>query len=284
MARQPWLTAAVHRWPRRRSFDAVRTGGTAVTGNCSRSTCQADVPFADRLADRVAKQTENGPFSCIEHTQFRRGRGHLPWLMRIAPPDVLARNQRNAYCARKRWCLRPGFFGDDWQIIAGVNGSRFVCSRRPSYRCRACDLPRIRRIRWPRVDRRDAVKLDHDILNSAAAFLAEPLPPAGTPQSGTCAVFVTDPAISSLIQIALSRTIWVVAVVDDERYPASFEYRGNDLGSPSSDAKLRRKNELRYLLRRSVCTSNCDRLLEKCFAINRCLRIGGFLTPGYWNG
>lgn len=187
------------------------------------------VPFAHRLVDELQNDGERAVF-VHEHRQIPVGAVAIYLgCMRIAPPDVLARNQRNVIVHESDLPKGRGFSPMTWQIIAGVN-------RIPVCLLEAAELadagPVIYRefIEFAGHELIDEMrqKLGHKTLELCRRFLAEPLPPAGTPQSGNATVYGRrHPADSRLDpDRPIAEQFELLRVVDNERYPAWFEYRG----------------------------------------------------------
>ena len=150
--------------------------------------------------------------------------------LKIVPSDVLARNHRNIVVHASALPHGRGFSPVVWQVLEGKN-------RIPVSMIDAA----------PEVDSGDIIMQDalelegHElndeirallgdrIVDMCAAFLASPSPPGGEPQAGEPSWYERRRASDSRLDPdkSIAEQFDLLRVVDNDRYPAFFDYRGH---------------------------------------------------------
>jgi methionyl-tRNA formyltransferase len=187
------------------------------------------VPFAQRLVDDLQRNGEQAAF-VQEHAQVPAGAiAFYLGCIRITPPDVLSRNQRNLVVHESDLPKGRGFSPLTWQILEGAK------------RIPVCLLEAGSELDAGPVVYRDSVSFEgHELIGEmrqklgkmtvalCRRFLAEASPPSGTSQSGDATIYVRRrPADSQLDpKRSIAEQFDLLRVVDNERYPAWFEHRG----------------------------------------------------------
>lgn len=180
----------------------------------------------------VRRLERDGERAALYRSYDELGRGGVAFLLnchRIASPEVLARNHRNLVVHASDLPAGRGWSPLTWQVLEGR-------SEIP-----VCLLEAVAEVDAGPVVYRERLALRGDELlpemqdalgrlavSLCRRFLAEPAPPPGTPQSGEPTWYPRrrprdsrlDPGQSLAAQFELLR------VVDNERYPAYFEWRG----------------------------------------------------------
>ncbi len=188
------------------------------------------LPFAQKLVQQLNK---NGDFAvlCRSHEEVQKGSvAFYLGCSKITPPEILARNQRNLVAHESDLPKGRGFAPLTSQIISGKQ-------KIPICLLEAMEQPDSGPIIY-----RDTLEFEGHELNCelrqtqglattrlCRRFLAEPVPPMGTPQSGEDSTYARrrpmdsrlEPELSIAVQFDLLRT------VDNERYPAFFDWRGH---------------------------------------------------------
>jgi methionyl-tRNA formyltransferase len=188
------------------------------------------VPFAQQLVAELGRDGDEAIFAC-RHEEISTGTvAFFLGCVNITPADVLARNQRNLIVHESELPKGRGFSPLTWQILEGAK------------RIPICLLEAVEGVDAGPVIYRDVIEFEgHELVNELRSklgdktrslcrrFLAETVPPPGDPQVGEGTYYARrrptdsrlDPACTIAEQFDLLR------VVDNERYPAWFEYRGN---------------------------------------------------------
>jgi methionyl-tRNA formyltransferase len=188
------------------------------------------LPWAEEL---VAKARQNGDDAAL----FRECRkvpqdtsiAFYLGCIRITPPDILARSRRNLVVHASDLPKGRGFSPLTWQIIEGA-------ARIPVCLIEAADAVDAGPVIYKEwityrgdelIDElRAALGFKH--LEMCSRFLREPFPPAGMPQKGEPHSYPRRrPADSRLhVERSLSSQFDLLRTVDNDKYPAWFEFRG----------------------------------------------------------
>lgn len=187
------------------------------------------LPFAQRLVEECRTDGDDALLARTHDDMREGGVAFLIGCTRLVPPPILARHQRNLVVHASDLPRGRGFSPLAWQIEEGH-------SRIP-----ICLLDAALEADAGAVVYRDAIDvvgnellpelreaLGSKTLELCRRFLAEPIPPDGTAQTGegthyrrrTDADNRLDPNRSLADQFDKLR------VVDNDRYPAHFEFRG----------------------------------------------------------
>jgi methionyl-tRNA formyltransferase len=188
------------------------------------------IPYAERLVSELREDGDDARF-VREYDEVAEGSVAIYLsCIRIAPPQVTGRNRRNLVVHASDLPKGRGFSPLTWQILEGKN------------RIPICLLEAVDSVDAGAVVYRDWIEYEgHELseelrdpigrksVELCRRFLAAPCPPEGVPQSGEPTIYPRrrpadsrlDPARSIADQFELLR------VVDNERYPAWFEYRGH---------------------------------------------------------
>jgi len=188
------------------------------------------VPFAEHLVSELRLGGDDAVFVC-SHEQISVGAvAFYLGCMHVTPPDVLARSRRNLVVHESDLPKGRGFSPMTWQILEGAK------------RIPVCLLEAVESVDAGPVIYRDAIVFEgHELVDELRSklgdktqslcrrFLAEQMPPVGEPQVGAGTFYARrrpadsqlDPARTIVDQFDLLR------VVDNERYPAWFQHRGN---------------------------------------------------------
>lgn len=150
--------------------------------------------------------------------------------IRITPPEILARAKRNLVVHASDLPRGRGFSPLTWQIIEGA--SRIpVCLIEAA---EAVDSGPIIYREWIAYRGDELIDELRTPLGSmhvelCLRFLGEPMPPTGTPQHGEPHAYPRRrPADSQLdTERPLSSQFDLLRTVDNDRYPAWFEFRGS---------------------------------------------------------
>ena len=188
------------------------------------------VPFAQDLVDRINAGGDEARF-CATHDEI--GEVAVAFYLgciRLSPPEVLARAQRNLVVHESDLPRGRGMSPLTWQIIEGRS------------EITVCLLEATDEVDAGPVIYRDTITFEgHELIDElrerqgrttvglCLRLLSEGAPPAGTEQTGAPSVYprrtpkdsVLDPEKTIAEQFDLLRTI------DNTRYPAYFELRGH---------------------------------------------------------
>jgi methionyl-tRNA formyltransferase len=185
-------------------------------------------PYAERLVEEICRAGDDASL-IHEYSEVRAGAvAYYLGCIRIAPPDVLARNRRNLVVHESDLPKGRGFSPLTWQILEGEK------------RIPICLLEAARDVDAGSVIYREWIDYaGHELIDElreevgnqtimlCRRFLAEGIPPDGEPQLGEATVYRRRrPADSRLDPLrSISEQFDLLRVVDNERYPAWFEYR-----------------------------------------------------------
>jgi methionyl-tRNA formyltransferase len=187
------------------------------------------LPHAQEL---VAACNKNGDKAvlCRMHEEVQRGSvAFYLGCTKITPPEILVRNAHNLVVHESDLPKGRGFAPMTWQILEGASEIK-VCL------IEAADEADAGNIIY-----KDSIKLKGDELlpewralqgkktvELCLRFLNEKNPPAGTKQQGTPSIYKRRTPEDSRLdpEKPLAEQINLLRVVDNERYPAFFEYCG----------------------------------------------------------
>lgn len=189
------------------------------------------LPWAEQLVDRCRAEFGDNAVFCDNYDKVRHGSiAFFLGCTRLAPEEVLTRNSWTLIVHESIVPKGRGFAPLTWQILEGRNRipvTLLGANREP-------DAGPIYLQRWLEFEGHEL----HDELRAAQGratvqlcmdFLACERPPAGKPQTGRASHYPRrspddsrlDPEASIASQFDLLR------VVDNNRYPAFFDYRGH---------------------------------------------------------
>jgi len=187
------------------------------------------VPFAERLVAELRQSGEDAVFAG-RHQDIAPGAvAFYLGCLQVTPPDVLARNRRNLVVHESDLPRGRGFSPLTWQILEGHN------------RIPVCLLEAVEGVDAGPVIYRDVIEYNgHELVDElrqklgeltvtlCRRFLAETLPPAGEPQQGDATFHARRRPADSRLDPAhtIAEQFNLLRVVDNERYPAWFEHRG----------------------------------------------------------
>lgn len=188
------------------------------------------LPYAEQLVDVLGRSGDD-PTLYRAHDEVPRGEvAFYLGCTKITPPDVLQRNRRNLVVHASDLPKGRGFSPLTWLVIEGHD------------RVPVCLLEAVEEVDAGPVIYRDSLAFEgHELIGEMRVrlgsmhvelckrFLAEPVPPAGTPQSGETTYFTRRrPADSRLDpQRTIAEQFDLLRTVDNEAYPAFFELRGH---------------------------------------------------------
>lgn len=188
------------------------------------------IPYAQRLVSELRAQGDDARFVRDHGDVAKGGVAFYLSCVRIAPPAVTQRNRRNLVVHASDLPKGRGFSPLTWQILEGQK-------RIPICLLDAADSvdagPVVYRdwIEYAGHELSDELRdpIGQKSIELCRRFLAAPSPPEGIAQTGEPSVYPRrgpadsrlDPSRSIADQFELLR------VVDNERYPAWFEYRGH---------------------------------------------------------
>jgi methionyl-tRNA formyltransferase len=186
-------------------------------------------PFAEQLVEELQSGGDDAAFAG-EHEQIAQGAvAFYLGCVRITPREVLARNRRNLVVHAADLPRGRGFSPLTWQILDGKN------------RIPVCLFEAVDKVDAGPVIYREMIEYEgHELIDElrhklgdatvsiCCRFLAEVAPPAGVPQSGEATFYERRRPVDSRLDPArtIAEQFELLRVVDNERYPAWFEYRG----------------------------------------------------------
>lgn len=187
------------------------------------------LPYVERFTSELRAAGESAKI-VREHVQISDGSiAFFLGCIKIAPPDVLARNHRNLVVHGSDLPRGRGFSPLTWQILEGLNTIP-VCLLEADVEADA-----------GAVIYRDAVEFTgHELIEEMRAslgemsivlcqkFLAELVPPAGEKQQGQPTFYRRRKPEDSRLdpQKTLIENFNLFRVVDNEKYPAWFSHLG----------------------------------------------------------
>jgi methionyl-tRNA formyltransferase len=188
------------------------------------------LPYATRL---VARLSEAGDTATLVRTHGDIPHGSVAFFLgclKIAGPEVLARNRKNLVVHASDLPKGRGFSPLTWQILEGTN------------RIPVCLLEAAQGVDSGPVVERSWIEYEGHELNDELrgplgelhvslchSYLQAGEPPMGTEQTGTPSVYPRRrPADSRLDpHKSIAEQFELLRIVDNERYPAFFELRGH---------------------------------------------------------
>jgi methionyl-tRNA formyltransferase len=188
------------------------------------------LPFAEQLIVWINANGDNA-FLARHHEDIKSGAvAFYLGCVNIAPPNVLSRNQRNLVIHASDLPKGRGWSPLSWLILQGENRIP-VCMLEA---IDALDAGPIVYKDWLRFEghelnseMRDALGLAH--LNLCQRFLEEELPPPSVPQKGDVTFFGRRRPADSKLDVGktIQEQFNLLRIVDNERYPAFFDFRGH---------------------------------------------------------
>lgn len=149
--------------------------------------------------------------------------------VRITPPDILALNRRNLVVHASDLPKGRGFSPMTWLILEGCNEIP-VCLLEAAQQVDAGAViyRDIMALRGYELNEEIRVKLGGMHIDLCMRFLAESLPLEGIPQQGESTCYPRRRPKDSRLdpEKTLADQFNLLRVVDNERYPAFFDYRG----------------------------------------------------------
>lgn len=188
------------------------------------------LPYAQRFVASVDEGDDEAHL-CRNHRDVRKGTvAFYLGCINITPPEVLDRNQRNLVVHASNLPKGRGFSPLTWQVLAGQNEIP-VCLIDAVDEVDSGAIVIHDRIRFCGHELIEEMRkhLGNKTIEICEAFLAAPFPADGKAQHGEPSYYPRrrphdsrlDPFSTIEAQFDLLR------VVDNERYPAFFEYRGH---------------------------------------------------------
>jgi methionyl-tRNA formyltransferase len=187
------------------------------------------LPFAERLVDECRHDNDDAML-CRNHDEISDAEVvFYLGCTRITPSAVLARSQRNLVVHESALPKGRGFSPLTWQILASKN------------RIPICLFEAVDEVDAGDVVYRDWLEfngteligemrraLGEVTISLCRRFLAAPTPPQGEPQRGNATHFARRRPADSRLDPSktIAEQFELLRVVDNERYPAYFEYRG----------------------------------------------------------
>ena len=187
------------------------------------------VLFAERLVAEIRQGGDDVAFA-REHREIANGAvAFYLGCLHVTPPDVLARNRRNLVVHESDLPEGRGFSPLTWQILEGKT------------RIPVCLLEAVEEVDAGPIIYREAIEYEgHELVGELRQrlgdmtvslchrFLAEPSPPAGEQQAGEASFYGRRRPVDSQLDPAqtIAEQFELLRVVDNERYPAWFDYRG----------------------------------------------------------
>lgn len=187
------------------------------------------LPYAERLVAETEATGDEATLARI-HAEVRDGDvAFYLGCVRITPLEVLARNRRNLVVHASDLPRGRGFSPMTWLILEGENDIP------------VCLLDAVGEVDAGPVIYREKLHLEGHELNEETRvrlgeihidlcrrFLNEAEPPSGRPQEGEPTRYLRRRPIDSRLDPykTLAEQFNLLRVVDNERYPAFFEFRG----------------------------------------------------------
>lgn len=187
------------------------------------------VPFAKRLVEDICDRGDEGLFITTYDAVPKGDVAFYLGCVKICPPDLIARNRRNLVVHESDLPVGRGFSPLTWQILEGKSIIPVVLLDVTE----AVDA-------GPIIYRKQIVFEGHELIDElrqrlgettvalCEQFLAESAPPDGNPQNGEATYFLRRrPKDSKLDPYkTIAEQFDLLRVVDNSRYPAYFEFRG----------------------------------------------------------
>lgn len=188
------------------------------------------LPYADRL---VAEASAAGDEAALARTHAQVPDGDVAFYLgcvRITPPEVLARNRRNLVVHASDLPCGRGFSPMTWLILEGVNEIP-VCLLEAVGEVDAGPViyREVLHLEGHELNEETRVRLGEMHVSLCRRFLNADEPPVGMLQQGEPTIYPRRrPADSRLDpQKTIAEQFDLLRVVDNERYPAFFDFRGH---------------------------------------------------------
>lgn len=186
-------------------------------------------PFAEAL---VRRANEGGDAAVLVRDSREVQSGGIAFYLsclKITPPDILARNHHNLVVHASDLPKGRGFSPVVWQILEGANtipiSMIFAADEVDSG-----DIVMRDALRLQGHELNDEVRdmLGSRIVDMCLRYLELPAPPAGDPQTGEASWYTRRRPEDSRLdpQKSIAEQFNLLRVVDNDRYPAFFDYRG----------------------------------------------------------
>lgn len=187
-------------------------------------------PFAAELVARIERSGDSGKFVRNPAETFKGGIAFYLSCLRITPAEALARNRRNLVVHASALPHGRGFSPIVWQVLEGSREIP-ISMISASEQVDSGDVVLTDRLSLGGYELNDEIRslLGKKIVEMCLEYLATPEPLPGAVQVGQPSWYRRrgpedsrlDPEKSIAAQFDLLR------VVDNERYPAFFDYRGH---------------------------------------------------------
>lgn len=187
------------------------------------------LPFAEKLAAAIR---DGGDHASLARSHAQVETGEIAFYLgciHITPPDVLARNARNIVVHASNLPKGRGFAPVAWQILEGANDIP-VCLLEMAEAVDAGPIIFRETMQLEGHELYDEwrVKLGAAINDMCLRYLNAPTVPAGVPQTGEATAYRRRRPEDSQIdpEQTIAAQFDLLRVVDNENYPAFFNYRG----------------------------------------------------------
>ena len=185
--------------------------------------------FAGELAERVSARGDVGVF--VRNAGEVREGGVAFYLscMKLTPREILERNHQNVVVHASALPAGRGFSPVVWQVLEGKNHipiSMILAADDPD----SGDVLMRDELVLDGSELNDVIRkaLGEKIVGMCLAYLDAPEPPTGTPQEGEASWYARRRPEDSRLdpELTIADQFDLLRVVDNDRYPAFFDYRG----------------------------------------------------------
>lgn len=188
------------------------------------------LPFAEQL---VSKLRDDGDQAALRRSHADIGEGIAAFYLgciHITPPHVFARNRRNLVVHASDLPRGRGFSPLTWLTLDGETDIP-ICLLEMNAEADAGPVIYRDRLRYEGHELIEEMReaLAHKSIELCRRFLAEPIPPEGVPQSGAPSIYPRRRPEDSALDPhrSLAEQFKLLRVVDNDRYPAFFDFRGH---------------------------------------------------------
>lgn len=185
--------------------------------------------FAGDLAEQISARGDNGIF--VRNAAEVREGGIAFYLscMKLTPREILERNHQNIVVHASALPAGRGFSPVVWQVLEGKNHIP-VSMILAADDADTGDILIRDELLLDGTELNDAIRkaLGEKIVKMCLAYLDAPEPPAGFPQEGEASWYARRRPEDSRLdpERTIAEQFDLLRVVDNERYPAFFDYRG----------------------------------------------------------
>lgn len=187
------------------------------------------LPFAERLVDECESAGENAKL-CRSHAAVgENGVAFYLGCVSITPPEILRRNHRNLVVHASNLPEGRGFSPWTYAVLEGRSGVH-ICLIDAADEVDSGPIVYKDEIAFKGTELVGDLRglIGGKTLELCRRFLQEPSPPEGRPQSGAPTLYKRRGPKDSRLDAdkTIAAQFDLLRVVDNDKYPAFFEYRG----------------------------------------------------------